>query len=94
MGKLTRLRGVWLKSLLALSMALPLQIGLWNGDASVHAEGPTDPAPFIQAKVVNENAGKKYCSTIHTARQPERQIGSSMADSPILPMLWRTTAIM
>ncbi|WP_458460298.1 DUF5689 domain-containing protein [Paenibacillus sp.] len=53
------MRGVWLKSLLALSMALPLQIGLWNGDASVHAEGPTDPAPFIQAKVVNENAGKK-----------------------------------
>nr|WP_235193887.1 DUF5689 domain-containing protein [Paenibacillus sp. FSL R5-192] len=40
-------------------MALPLQVGLWNGDASVHAEGPTDPAPFIQAKVVNQNAGKK-----------------------------------
>ncbi|MDM5279614.1 DUF5689 domain-containing protein [Paenibacillus silvae] len=40
-------------------MALPLQVGLWNGDAAVHAEGPTDPAPFIQAKVVNENAGKK-----------------------------------
>ncbi|MBB6023409.1 DNA/RNA endonuclease YhcR with UshA esterase domain [Paenibacillus sp. JGP012] len=59
MGKLTRLRGVWLKSLLALSMALPLQVGLWNGDAAVHAEGPTDPAPFIQAKVINENAGKK-----------------------------------
>ncbi|MDR6725587.1 DNA/RNA endonuclease YhcR with UshA esterase domain [Paenibacillus amylolyticus] len=59
MGKLRSLRGVWLKLLLALSMALPLQIGLWNGDASVHAEGPTDPAPFIQAKVVNENAGKK-----------------------------------
>ncbi|MBD8838496.1 endonuclease [Paenibacillus sp. CFBP 13594] len=59
MGKLTGMRGVFLKSLLALSMALPLQIGLWNGDASVHAEGPTDPAPFIQAKVVNQNAGKK-----------------------------------
>lgn len=59
LGKLTRLRGVWLKSLLALSMALPLQVGLWNGGAAVHAEGPTDPAPFIQAKVVNENAGKK-----------------------------------
>nr|WP_223868989.1 DUF5689 domain-containing protein [Paenibacillus sp. UASWS1643] len=40
-------------------MALPLQIGLWNGDSSVHAEGPTDPAPIIQAKVVNQNAGKK-----------------------------------
>ncbi|OMF14461.1 endonuclease [Paenibacillus amylolyticus] len=53
------MRGVFLKSLLALSMALPLQTGLWNGDASVHAEGPTDPAPFIQAKVVNQNAGKK-----------------------------------
>jgi len=59
LGKLTGMRGVFLKSLLALSMALPLQIGLWNGDASVHAEGPTDPAPFIQAKVVNQNAGKK-----------------------------------
>lgn len=59
MDKLTGMRGVFLKSLLALSMALPLQIGLWNGDASVHAEGPTDPAPFIQAKVVNQNAGKK-----------------------------------
>ncbi|WP_430211568.1 DUF5689 domain-containing protein [Paenibacillus amylolyticus] len=59
MGKLTGMRGVVLKSLLALSMALPLQVGLWNGDASVHAEGPTDPAPFIQAKVVNQNAGKK-----------------------------------
>ncbi|RPK24396.1 hypothetical protein EDO6_05340 [Paenibacillus xylanexedens] len=59
MGKLTGMRGVFLKSLLALSMALPLQIGLWNGDSSVHAEGPTDPAPFIQAKVVNQNAGKK-----------------------------------
>lgn len=59
MGKLTSMRGVWLKSLLALSMALPLQVGLWNGNAAVHAEGPTDPAPFIQAKVVNENAGKK-----------------------------------
>ncbi|WP_445669461.1 DUF5689 domain-containing protein [Paenibacillus sp. FSL R7-0198] len=53
------MRGVFLKSLLALSMALPLQVGLWNGDASVNAEGPTDPAPFIQAKVVNQNAGKK-----------------------------------
>ncbi|MBE7681287.1 endonuclease [Paenibacillus sp. P13VS] len=53
------MRGVWLKSLLALSMALPLQVGLWHGNAAVHAEGPTDPAPFIQAKVVNENAGKK-----------------------------------
>jgi len=59
LGKMTRMRGVWLKSLLALSMALPLQVGLWNGNAAVHAEGPTDPAPFIQAKVVNENAGKK-----------------------------------
>lgn len=59
MGKLTSMRGVWLKSLLALSMALPLQVGLWHGNAAVHAEGPTDPAPFIQAKVANENAGKK-----------------------------------
>ncbi|MGG4130061.1 chitinase N-terminal domain-containing protein [Paenibacillus illinoisensis] len=40
-------------------MALPLQVGLWHGNAAVHAEGPTDPAPFIQAKVVNGNAGKK-----------------------------------
>lgn len=52
-------RGKGVKAFLAVSMALPLQFGLWDADASVHAEGPTDPAPFIQAKVVNENAGKK-----------------------------------
>ncbi|ANY66430.1 endonuclease [Paenibacillus sp. BIHB 4019] len=49
----------WIKSLIALSVAIPLQAGLWGGTTAVHAEGPADPAPFIQPKVVNENAGKK-----------------------------------
>ncbi|MEK8127836.1 HYR domain-containing protein [Paenibacillus filicis] len=48
-----------MKSLLALSLALPLQIGLLGGAPSALAEGPSDPAPYIEAKIVNENAGKK-----------------------------------
>ena len=91
MGKLTSMRGVWLKSLLALSMALPLQVGLWHGNAAVHAEGPTDPAPFIQAKVVNENAGKRYCSITRMVRQPELQTGLLMADSRTSVMHWQMT---
>lgn len=51
------LRGKWFKLLLVLAIVLPLQTGLWGGEA--RAEGPTDPAPFIAAKVVNGNAGKK-----------------------------------
>ncbi|QAY68598.1 endonuclease [Paenibacillus protaetiae] len=40
-----------------LLLALPLQYQ-WTS-RSAHAEGPADPAPYIEAKVVNENAGKK-----------------------------------
>lgn len=49
----------WLRVVIALSLALSLQVGLTNEFQIVHAEGPSDPAPFIEAKVVNENAGKK-----------------------------------
>jgi DNA/RNA endonuclease YhcR with UshA esterase domain len=47
------------KSTIALSLVLSLQVGFGNGISSVMAEGPTDPAPYIQAKIVNQNAGKK-----------------------------------
>lgn len=59
MIKFARIRAKWLKSGIALSLALSLQMGLGNEFQSVNAEGPNDPAPFIAAKVVNENAGKK-----------------------------------
>ncbi|RTE02375.1 OmpL47-type beta-barrel domain-containing protein [Paenibacillus whitsoniae] len=56
---MSKLRG-WKKKLLkaglALSMALPLQVLTVQ---AVMAEGPSDPAPYIDAKVVNGNAGKK-----------------------------------
>ncbi|MGX4587950.1 OmpL47-type beta-barrel domain-containing protein [Paenibacillus chitinolyticus] len=45
------------KASLALSAALSVQV-LTDG-WQVKAEGPADPAPYIEAKVVNENAGKK-----------------------------------
>ncbi|MCX7571190.1 endonuclease [Tumebacillus sp. DT12] len=41
-----------------MTLALPLPTAL-TGVQLAQAEGPTDPAPVIQAKVVNENAGKK-----------------------------------
>ncbi|UUZ85388.1 hypothetical protein LJK88_18650 [Paenibacillus sp. P26] len=47
-----------LKSALALSLLLP-PAGLAGWAPEAHAEGPNDPAPFINAKVVNGNAGKK-----------------------------------
>ncbi|NOV01679.1 OmpL47-type beta-barrel domain-containing protein [Paenibacillus planticolens] len=59
MGKRAGWKAKALKAALALTVALPLQvlaIGSWQ---TVMAEGPSDPAPFIEAKVVNENAGKK-----------------------------------
>ncbi|WP_234405648.1 endonuclease [Paenibacillus sp. IHBB 10380] len=59
MNKFARIRAKWLKSGLALSLALSLQVGLGYEFQSVHAEGPSNPAPYIAAKVVNENAGKK-----------------------------------
>ncbi len=59
MRKFTRFQAGFLKSAIAVSLALSFQIGFNNGSPSVFAEGPTDTAPYIQAKVVNENAGKK-----------------------------------
>lgn len=53
-----KLRGKWFKWLLVLAVVLPLQTGFW-GSGEAFAEGPADPAPFINAKVVNANAGKK-----------------------------------
>lgn len=52
-------RSKWFKAVTALSLAATIHTG-WGIDVpSAHAEGPADPAPFINAKVVNENAGKK-----------------------------------
>jgi hypothetical protein len=48
-----------LKATLALTVVLPLQVFAVSSWQAVMAEGPSDPAPFIDAKVVNENAGKK-----------------------------------
>ncbi|WP_420848825.1 endonuclease [Paenibacillus antarcticus] len=59
MRKFTRFQARFVKSAIAMSLALSLQVGFNNGSSSVFAEGPTDTAPYIQAKVVNENAGKK-----------------------------------
>ncbi|MCM3782694.1 endonuclease [Neobacillus mesonae] len=47
----------WFKSVLALSLAAAIHTGWYAGE--VNAEGPADPAPFINAKIINENAGKK-----------------------------------
>ncbi|WP_152559161.1 hypothetical protein [Tumebacillus flagellatus] len=43
-----------MSALLAMTLTLPLIPA-----ASVHAEGPNDPAPYLNPKVSNENAGKK-----------------------------------
>ncbi|SDD69795.1 HYR domain-containing protein [Paenibacillus sp. UNCCL117] len=59
MGIIAKLQTRWMKSVLALSLALPLQAGFLAGMPAALAEGPADPAPYIEAKVVNENAGKK-----------------------------------
>lgn len=48
-----------LKTTLALALALPVQASFADLLPQAFAEGPSDPAPFINAKVVNENAGKK-----------------------------------
>ncbi|KRF07145.1 endonuclease [Paenibacillus sp. Soil766] len=47
------------KTTLALTVAIPFQVLATSSWQAVMAEGPTDPAPFIEAKVVNGNAGKK-----------------------------------
>ncbi|MFC5450939.1 OmpL47-type beta-barrel domain-containing protein [Paenibacillus aestuarii] len=59
MKLLAEWKGRMFKSALALAVALPLQMIATSGWQAAVAEGPTDPAPFIEAKVVNENAGKK-----------------------------------
>ncbi|WP_240421145.1 OmpL47-type beta-barrel domain-containing protein [Paenibacillus periandrae] len=53
------MKSILVKTVLTLSLILPLPAGLSGGFTPVYAEGPSDPAPFIAAKVVNENAGKK-----------------------------------
>ncbi|MFD2700360.1 DUF5689 domain-containing protein [Paenibacillus shunpengii] len=52
-------RSRWFKAVAALSLAATIHTGWGIGGPSAHAEGPADPAPFINAKIVNENAGKK-----------------------------------
>lgn len=53
----------WKKKLmtgtLAAAVAVPLQLFAFGGGPAVYAEGPNDPAPYIEAKVVNEHAGQK-----------------------------------
>ncbi|MFE4712687.1 chitinase N-terminal domain-containing protein [Paenibacillus sp. NPDC056722] len=48
-----------IKGMFAAAVAVPMQLFAFGAGPAVYAEGPTDPAPFIEAKVVNENAGKK-----------------------------------
>ncbi|WP_438431421.1 chitinase N-terminal domain-containing protein [Gorillibacterium sp. sgz500922] len=48
-----------LNSSLAVAVALPLQWFALGAAPSAFAEGPADPAPYIEAKVVNEHAGQK-----------------------------------
>lgn len=57
MERILQARHKWLKLLLMMLLVVPVQYQ-WTS-SSAHAEGPTDPAPYINAKVVNENAGKK-----------------------------------
>ena len=57
--KLSRWKENGLRILLALTFLLPVQFGFAGEYQSARAEGPNDPAPYIEAKVVNENAGKK-----------------------------------
>lgn len=47
-----------IKVLLAMTMALPLYLP-YGSEQTAKAEGPSDPAPEIQAKVANQNYGKK-----------------------------------
>ncbi|WP_379155573.1 endonuclease [Paenibacillus sp. sgz5001063] len=53
----------WKKKLkngaLVVAVALPLQLFTFGAAPAVHAEGPKNPAPFIEAKVVNGHAGQK-----------------------------------
>ncbi|MDO3411823.1 chitinase N-terminal domain-containing protein [Saccharibacillus sp. CPCC 101409] len=58
MGKFSRLKSKGMKAALALSMVATIETGLFAVQP-VSAETASDPAPFINAKIVNENAGKK-----------------------------------
>lgn len=48
-----------LNSTLVAAVALPLQLFAFGTGTAVYADGPSDPAPYIEAKVVNERAGQK-----------------------------------
>ncbi|SET24490.1 chitinase N-terminal domain-containing protein [Paenibacillus sp. NFR01] len=58
-----RKHSVWKKKLMngtmAAAVAVPLQLFALGAGSAVFAEGPADPAPYIEAKVVNEHAGQK-----------------------------------
>ncbi|OWA37726.1 endonuclease [Saccharibacillus sp. O16] len=58
MGKFSFLKSKGLKTVLALSMVASIEVGLLSSSPAA-AESAGDPAPSINAKVVNENAGKK-----------------------------------
>ncbi|WP_042201534.1 chitinase N-terminal domain-containing protein [Paenibacillus camerounensis] len=53
----------WKKKLLngtlAAAVAVPLQLFAFGAGTAVYADGPSDPAPYIEAKVANERAGQK-----------------------------------
>ncbi|WP_088549761.1 OmpL47-type beta-barrel domain-containing protein [Paenibacillus aquistagni] len=59
MMKLTKFKLNWLKLAMVLALAIPLQTGLTSSWQQAYAEGPLDPAPYLNPTVVNENAGKK-----------------------------------
>lgn len=48
-----------LKGTLAAAVAVPLQWFAFGAGPAAYADGPSDPAPYIEAKVVNEHAGQK-----------------------------------
>lgn len=58
-GEAFRLEKRLLNCMLVASVAVPLHLFAFGADTAVHAEGASDPAPFIEAKVVNEHAGQK-----------------------------------
>ena len=59
MGIFHRLTSRSFKYASAMVFTLSLYTGVVGSVQPAHAEGPADPAPYIAAKVVNENAGKK-----------------------------------
>ncbi len=58
MGKFSFLKSKGIKAALALSVVASIQTGVLT-PVPASAEAANDPAPFIAAKVVNQNAGKK-----------------------------------